>query len=235
MCVVLGAGSLLALVFGPCAVAAATLYLNVHVKLDAPSEASMVYVNQVARRLDASIDIDLTTVNQPHVTLYLTEFRNESYADIMRSMAKLISSMQGCLLKMNDTVDMSGSYALWDVLPNTCLSLLSNQTVLALAQYIVPNQPVPEWVYDLPEPERSRKIELVKDYGSPNVFDQFQPHVTLAFDSNGSVPGSLFLGVMTSIPLPAVAPQTPVLALGAVGAHGTVIRGKDYAAWPLPP
>ena len=35
---------------------------------------------------------------------------------------------------------------------------MSDMVVNALVQYIVPNQPVPDWVWQLPEPIRSQKI-----------------------------------------------------------------------------
>lgn len=39
------------------------------------------------------------------------------------------------------------------------------------------------WVNGLPEPKRSTKIQMIKNYGSPNVFSEFDPQyvVTSAF------------------------------------------------------
>jgi hypothetical protein len=56
----------------------------------------------------------------------------------------------------------------------------------------VPNQTVPDWVQHLPEPERSEKIAFIRQYGSPNVFSQFQPHVTLACDENAAALSAAF-------------------------------------------
>jgi hypothetical protein len=51
-----------------------------------------------------------------------------------------------------------GAYALWNAEIRSCLQRMSDALVTALWQYIVPNQPVPDWVYQLPEPLRSQKI-----------------------------------------------------------------------------
>jgi hypothetical protein len=36
-------------------------------------------------------------------------------------------------------------------------------------------------VYSLPPAQRDAKIAMVKKYGSPNVFSQFEPHLTIAY------------------------------------------------------
>ena len=50
------------------------------------------------------------------------------------------------------------------------MQLLSDKIVNATFKFVTLPQPIPKWVYSLPEPERSEKIEMVEKYGSPNVF-----------------------------------------------------------------
>lgn len=93
---------------------------------------------------------------------------------------------------------------------------------------MIPNQPIPDWVIALPEPLRSEKIDMIKQYGSPNVFDQFNPHVTLAWDAIDTMqPAFHRLNLQPRI----VASEA--VAIGSVGPHGTVIRGKNFAYFPL--
>ena len=71
----------------------------------------------------------------------------------------------------------------------------------------------------LPEPERSEKIAYIKQYGSPNVFTQFQPHVTLACDANATALSAAFAQKAPQVQggwLPAA------VALGPTGPCGTV-------------
>ena len=62
------------------------------------------------------------------------------------------------------------------------LSQLSDQIVMAMNPYIQRPQVIPSWVYTLPLVQRWRKIYLITKFGSPNVFDQYEPHVTVGYD-----------------------------------------------------
>lgn len=127
-----------------------------------------------------------------------------------------------------EKVTIQGDYAMWDVKVTPCLQKWSDLLVKALSQFIVPNQPIPDWVLQLPEPMRSEKIEYIQKYGSPNVFTQFQAHVTLAWDHQEAMqPAFEALNLR---------PQsiTPVaIGIGRVGPHGTVLRGKNLGTFPL--
>jgi len=70
---------------------------------------------------------------------------------------------------------------LWNVDNSECLQNLSNIFVNALYELRNPNQPIPSWVRALPDPPRSEMIQMVKDYGSPNVFSFFAPQYVLPF------------------------------------------------------
>ena len=83
----------------------------------------------------------------------------------------------------------------------------------------VPNQAVPDWVQHLPEPERSEKIALIRQYGSPNVFSQFRPHVTIACDNNATALSAAFAQKMPQVH----GGWTPTaVVLGPTGPCGTV-------------
>lgn len=125
-------------------------------------------------------------------------------------------------------ITIQGAYAMWDVEVSPCMQKWSDLLVDALHAYIVPDQPIPDWVLALPEPMKSEKIAMIKKYGSPNVFDQFQAHVTLAWDDQEPMqPAFQKLNLQPKI-VPSVA-----VAVGSVGPHGTVIRGGSFLTLPL--
>lgn len=80
---------------------------------------------------------------------------------------------RSCLLTY--ILNPQGQYMLWNVDNSECLQNLSNIFVNALYELRNPNQPIPSWVRALPDPPRSEMIQMVKDYGSPNVFSFFAP------------------------------------------------------------
>lgn len=97
-----------------------------------------------------------------------------------------------------------------------------------LARFMVPDQPIPDWVEGLPEPLKSEKIAMIKKYGSPNVFSQFQPHVTLAWDSIDRMQPAF-----QHLNLPPRIVSMRAVAIGTVGPYGTVTRGKNFAYFPV--
>ena len=117
----------------------------------------------------------------------------------------------------------AGEFAMMNVTNSACLQRFSDTIVNVTHGFSKPNQTAPDWVYSLPEPERSEKLRYIAAYGSPNVFSQFAPHVSLAWASDA-------LAVAAAVAaLPALPPSTfnsEVLALGAVGPHGTVLQGQ---------
>lgn len=75
-----------------------------------------------------------------------------------------------CTGYLNESVP-SGDYGMWnvDITHSKCLQSLSDTLVEALSSYITPNQTIPDWVLQLPEPLRSEKIGwyLHPHYNSP--------------------------------------------------------------------
>ena len=82
---------------------------------------------------------------------------------------------------------------------------------------------------ELPEPTKSEKEADIIIYGSPNVFTQFEPHVTVGYDCTACVSEAL-----AGYAPPSVLPFVPtVLGMGTVGDYGTVMRGEDMADFEL--
>jgi len=167
-------------------------------------------------------------VAEPHITLLLAQFQQNDEAEVVDRVRSIRS-----LLPMNCSVDMepqlstSGTYSLWEVSNAACLQLLSDQVTAILTSVVVPTSQVPSWVEHLPEPERTQKIGLIHFYGSPNVFSGFQPHVTVAFDSQDN------LTACADMTPPAMTFAVEEIAVGHVGDHGTVLLHEEIACISL--
>jgi len=188
-------------------------------------------------------DIFLGTMQQPHITLYLTEFlpnnvtcdASGSTSSVCADLGAIAPSLEAPPSLCEDdpvvlgALEVSGCYAMWEVVNSPCLQAMSDRVVNATYRLAVPNQTVPDWVEDLPEPTKSEKEALIKSFGSPNVFTQFAPHVTVGYDCSACVADAL-----AGYTPPAVAPFVPtVLGMGTVGDYGTVVLGEDFADFPL--
>ena len=121
----------------------------------------------------------------------------------------------------------AGTFAMMNVTNSACLQRYSDAIVNATHKFSQPNQTTPAWVNSLPEPERSEKLRLIQEYGSPNVFGQFAPHVTLAWSADGTA----VYAAVAALRIRPSAFDGQVFALGSVGDHGTVLQGKDLAIY----
>ena len=130
----------------------------------------------------------------PHITLFLSDFSitledqegREQLQELFQVLQDAILANVPCntplLVQTNPHPNLSGPYAMY-VLPSfPCLQSLSNTILYAVQPYVNHSQPIPSWIQDLPEPSRSKKIDYIKRYGSPNVLDEFDPHVTVGYD-----------------------------------------------------
>jgi len=219
--------------------------INIHIPLlPIPQNKVIEYNKELTNSLitPTAQQIDFVEKYVPHNTLYLSTFTNHSLiSGEFQASANLavLATMNNDLcktgienLQIGETLNQSGAYAMLSVTNTQCLQLLSNNLVLNLNQYLDPyaKNYIPSWVYNLPEEEQAIKIKYIKEYGSPNVFEGFVPHVTLAYDSANSTISienykigceelELKFGVIES--------ECTSLGFGKVGDFGTVIRGVD--------
>eukprot|EP01132_Coremiostelium_polycephalum_P003594 gene3594-4476_t len=197
--------------------------LDIHLGLDPTTFQLVLNYNQLVTKYAPNNQISFASPggSLPHITLYLTEFDSNNIFNIVNTIQDIFPKLDqvggNCQVVMNDIV-VSGEYGMWDVVNNECLQYMSDLIVNNTYQYIVPNQPIPSWVYSLPEPLRSEKIAMITKYGSPNVFSQFQPHVTLAWDSQDNLTNAF-----NQINIQPTTFVSPSIGIGNVGSYGTVL------------
>ncbi|KAG2392426.1 hypothetical protein C9374_012678 [Naegleria lovaniensis] len=212
---------------------------NIHIKLSAECEAAAMDINNRVTGMDPNQQINFNITHQPHVTLYLTrfisEFRDTIVNDLNNTLISQFNALNlgNCSVSTTTYFNVSGSYAMWDVQNSPCLQGLSNAIVNATARYVDPRSKstIPSWVNNLPPQLRQVKILMIQQYGSPNVFSQFQPHVTIAHDD--VTPTQLDSAVRAiGNPVPCTY-KLRYVSIGLTGDYGTVLRGKDVAIFDL--
>ena len=185
-----------------------------------------------------STEIDFSSKHKPHVTLYLTTWSCGSFTSrgggspekVLTCLEKIetaiceiapqLEALGPCTVGLSN-VYAAGEFAMMNVSYSPCLQRFSDVVVNATNQYSLPNQTAPDWVYSLPEPERSEKLRYIALYGSPNVFSQFSPHVSLAWGPDAhSISAAIDALPLTPARLNFVG---DVFSLGTVGQHGTVL------------
>eukprot|EP01086_Lenisia_limosa_P008301 TRINITY_DN2941_c0_g1_i1.p1 TRINITY_DN2941_c0_g1~~TRINITY_DN2941_c0_g1_i1.p1 ORF type:complete len:226 (+),score=59.64 TRINITY_DN2941_c0_g1_i1:54-680(+) len=201
--------------------------LNIHIKLGYSLENYCIAANAKLTECCPENKVELHNRMQPHITLYLTSFTDPEA--VISKLKALAPTLKRTMVTPKD-IETIGAFGMWFTDLNSEMQALSDDIVNATKEFIVPNQPVPEWVKHLPEPMRSKKIHYIKAYGSPNVFDQFQPHITLGWDDTE---GSNLDKCLQEMNLQGFGSITMTVAVGVVGPYGTVLRGEDLASFPI--
>lgn len=215
------------------------VYIDIHVPVVGNALDRVIHANKELNEALESTEVDFMTKDTPHVTLYLTAFMcpavpNTWAGACVDKVKKAVAEALPLFAKKKCSVELSdlyaaGTYAMWNVSKNDCLQYFSDTIVNMTYMLSEPNQTAPSWIHSLPEPERSEKLRDVALYGSPNVFSQFQPHVTVAWDSDADAVSS----AIEALDVNRTSFVIDEIALGSVGVHGTVLKGKDYAVFPL--
>ncbi|KAL7428765.1 hypothetical protein ACHAXH_003558 [Discostella pseudostelligera] len=128
-------------------------------------------------------------LNDTKVTAFISEISSINFTEI------ILSTSMECTItySSNDAPDtyyiINGAYTMLPIAKNPCLQTLSDTILQYMKSYLRHPVVVPNWVAELPEPSRSASIYRCREYGSPNVLEGFDPHVTVGYD-----PSSLRLG-----------------------------------------
>ncbi|WP_228730361.1 2'-5' RNA ligase family protein [Shewanella yunxiaonensis] len=109
-----------------------------------------------------------------HITLYLTAFPDGSDAAIKQAVQQLSQQNQPLPLVAKGFTVTKGNWAFIEVERSPALQRLADAVTLALAPLRDPNPVLPAWVKAYPD-----KLAAFERYGSPNVFQNFEPHLTL--------------------------------------------------------
>lgn len=110
----------------------------------------------------------------PHVTLYLTDYPSGRLPEIERRVRALAAREPVFDMRLGRIVATPSHWLLLEVGVNRRMQHLADAVTRALDPLRVPHPPMPGWVRAYPE-----KQAVFRRWGSPNVFAQFQPHLTL--------------------------------------------------------
>jgi len=116
---------------------------------------------------------------QVHCTLYMTQYSPEKTTlvqGIVASLAETVKPFPVTAAGVSATKDF---WLFINLDKNRNLQTLSDTVVQRLCDHRFPSDFIPDWVKQYPQ-----KLEYVTKYGSPNVFAEFEPHLTLLAKSD---------------------------------------------------
>lgn len=116
-----------------------------------------------------------------HITLYLTDYPDKNIPQLVKRVAFLAKFWQAGALKTTSFYVTEGNYVMLgiDLAPepdgsNPYLQQMSDEVVLQLNALRDHKAPIPDWAMN-----NAVKRQAFSLYGSPNVFFEYTPHITL--------------------------------------------------------
>ncbi|MFC3025386.1 2'-5' RNA ligase family protein [Vibrio zhugei] len=140
-----------------------------------PSDSVVKTMQQTSDTLHSyGIDSFYRQGKPVHITLYLTEFPSSAQEKITQIVQRFAKTQAPFPITASGVTVTKGHWAFIDVKRSAALQRLADEITLALEPLRVSDPTMPDWVKAYPN-----KQAAFERYGSPNVFQNFTPHLTL--------------------------------------------------------
>lgn len=117
---------------------------------------------------------------QLHCTLYMTQYPAGLQEQIEEKIAEFAKTARAFSVTTTGLAITDGDWFFVNIERNRNLQTLADYVVELLAPLRAQSDYVPEWAKNNPA-----KVDFIKKYGSPNVYSEFNPHLTLLPKSDG--------------------------------------------------
>jgi hypothetical protein len=116
---------------------------------------------------------------QTHCTLYMTQYPEGTKDSVLAKIAELASNTREFEINSTGLEITSGNWYFMNLERNRNLQTLSDNVVEMLAPLRAQSDFIPDWAKEFPT-----KLEYIAKYGSPNVYSEFNPHLTFLAKSD---------------------------------------------------
>lgn len=116
----------------------------------------------------------LISNHKVHLTLYLTEYDDSQISNIESTVATLAKNTTQFAIRDKAIALKASNFLMLDVENNLELQILADKITANLMNYRDKNAVIPAWAKSDP-----LKSTLFASYGSPSVFDGFNPHFSI--------------------------------------------------------
>ena len=152
-----------------------------------------------------------------HVTLYLTRYPVSSEAQLKAAVARSVKDCRSLPLVVEGAERTASNWLFLRVRRSVALQRLADEIPLTAEPYRSRDITPPAWMGEYPA-----KLPAFERYGSPNVFMQFDPHLTLlANETHHGFPA--FVAELEKSP-PKANGTVEGVGIGIVDANGQVVK-----------
>ncbi|RCK80717.1 MAG: hypothetical protein OZSIB_3030 [Candidatus Ozemobacter sibiricus] len=166
---------------------------------------------------------------QIHCTLYMTNYPPAVLDELVSRVKAFAATTRAFPARTTRLQITKDNWFFLDLERDRNLQSLSDAIVGLASPLRSPTSFIPEWAKDNPE-----KVECIKQYGSPNVFSQFEPHLTLLANADGEALARFLAknGKNPAYALP-IAGQVIAIGIGEADRKGQI--ATPSAIFPLLP
>ncbi len=165
---------------------------------------------------------------QVHCTLYMTQYPVNSLEKVASIVAEIASNTCQFDVQTTGLEITSGNWFFMNLDRNSSLQTFSDMVVEKLAALRSPSSFVPDWAKDFPN-----KVEYISKYGSPNVYAEFNPHLTLLANSDAEKLNRFLQKNANNSFGQAVAGKVVAIGLGIADRNGQM--KEPFRVMPLQP
>ncbi|MCP4956365.1 MAG: 2'-5' RNA ligase family protein [Photobacterium aquimaris] len=115
----------------------------------------------------------------PHITLYLSQYSTSNLKLLKQQAQQLASQYVQFPLTLEHIERTKGDWLMLEISNTRELQRLADTAAITVSPLRSMDQKAPTWVSHYPE-----KLAAFQRYGSPNVFTNFEPHITLLAQSD---------------------------------------------------
>jgi len=152
-----------------------------------------------------------------HATLYLTQYPASAEPGLKAAIARLAKGHAGFPLALDGTERTASNWLFLKVKHSADLQRLADQVTLAAEPLRDHHISPPGWMRDYPA-----KLPAFERYGSPNVFMQFEPHLTLL--ANEKSPALSTFMAEAEKNQPQASGQVEGIGIAEVDANGQIVK-----------
>lgn len=152
-----------------------------------------------------------------HVTLYLTQYPASAMPALKAAVAKATKACRTIPLSVTGLERSASNWLFLKVDRTAALQRLADEITLAAEPLRSHDLTAPAWIHEYPA-----KLPAFERYGSPNVFMQFDPHLTLlANEANPNL--GAYMADAAARP-PRTAGLVTGIGLGVVDSNGQLVK-----------
>ncbi len=161
-----------------------------------------------------------------HVTLYLTRYPASAEPQLKAAVAKVAEGCKSVPLTVDGSERTASNWLFLRVTHSAALQRLADEITLAAEPLRSHDVTPPAWMREYPA-----KLPAFERYGSPNVFMQFEPHLTLL--ANETNPGlTAFMAELEQNPPKAIG-KVDGIGIAIVDANGQIVKTlSEYRCEP---